>query len=70
VGRRPDFEATFPFGTTEDPSYFRVDAHVEYRIGHVSPFLTVENGADRRYDEASGFPAKRRRVRGGVIASF
>jgi vitamin B12 transporter len=70
VGRRPDFQATFPFGTTEDPSYVRVDLHAEYRAGNVSPFFTVENATDRRYEEASGFPAKRLRIRGGLIASF
>jgi vitamin B12 transporter len=70
VGRRTDFQSTFPFGTIEDPSTLRVDLHAEYRIGAVSPFFTVENAADRRYEEASGFPARRRRIWGGFIASF
>ena len=70
VGRRSDVEAVSPFGTTEDPSYLRWDAHAEYRIGNVSPFVTVENATDRKYEEASGFPAKQRRVWGGVIAAF
>jgi vitamin B12 transporter len=70
VGRRPDFQSAPPFGTTEDPSYLRVDFHAEYRLGSFSPFLTVENAGDRRYEEASGFPARRRRVWGGLIAAF
>ena len=70
VGRRSDFQSSFPFGTIEDASFVRLDLHAEYRLGSVSPFLTVENAADRRYEEASGFPARRRRVWGGLIASF
>lgn len=70
VGRRGDFQSSFPFGTTEDPSYLRTDLHAEYRFGNVSPFLTVENATNRRYEEASGFPARRRRVFGGLIAAF
>ena len=70
VGRRPDFQSTFPFGSTEDPSYWRTDIHVEYRWRSVSPFLTVENVADRRYEEASGFPARHRRISGGLVAAF
>ena len=70
VGRRADFQAVYPYGPVEDPSVFRVDLHAEYRVGAVSPFLTVENAADRRYEEASGFPARRRRIWGGLIAAF
>ncbi len=70
VGRRPDFQSAFPFGPNEDPSYLRVDFHAEYRLGSFSPFLTVENAGDRRYEEASGYPARRRRVWGGLIAAF
>jgi vitamin B12 transporter len=70
VGRRSDFQSTFPFGTIEDPSYLRTDLHAEYRFGNISPFVTVENATDRRYEEASGFPARTRRVMGGLVASF
>ena len=70
VGRRSDFQSTFPFGTVEDPSYLRTDFHAEYRFGSFSPFVTVQNATDRRYEEASGFPARTRRVLGGLIASF
>ncbi len=70
VGRRADFEAGYPFGPTEDPSYLRVDAHVEYRWRSVSPFVTLENALDRKYAEANGFPATRRRVSAGLIATF
>jgi vitamin B12 transporter len=70
VGRRTDFQSVFPFGSVEDPSILRVDLHAEYRLGAVSPFLTVENAADRHYEEASGYPARRRRIWGGLIAAF
>jgi vitamin B12 transporter len=70
VGRRADFQSTFPFGTTEDPSYLRTDLHAEYRFGNVSPFVTVQNATDRKYEEASGFPARTRRILGGIVASF
>ena len=70
TGRRPDVQAVFPYGATEDPSYLRLDLHAEYRFGHVAPFVNVENAADRRYEEASGFPARRRRLSAGLAASF
>jgi len=70
VGRRADFQAAFPYGATEDPAYLRVDAHAEYRWRSLAPFVTVENALDRKYEEANGFPATRRRVLGGIIASF
>ena len=70
VGRRPDFQSEFPFGETEDPSYVRIDLHAEYKLGSVSPFLNVENAGDRRYEEASGFPARRLRISGGIAGSF
>jgi vitamin B12 transporter len=70
VGRRSDFQSTPPFGATEDPSYLRTDFHAAYKLGSVSPFVTVENAANRHYEEASGFPARTRRVFGGLVASF
>ncbi len=70
VGKRADFQAAFPFGVTEDPSYLRLDAHFEYRWHSIAPFVTLENALDRRYAEANGFPATGRRVYGGIIASF
>lgn len=70
VGRRADFQAGPPFGPTEQPSYLRLDAHAEYRFGHVAPFVTLVNALDRQYDETNGFPARRRRVIGGLIATF
>jgi vitamin B12 transporter len=69
VGRRADIDAA-TFRTIEDPSYLRLDAHVSYRLGPVAPFLRVDNLTDRRYAEADGFPAPRRRVAAGVSADF
>jgi vitamin B12 transporter len=70
VGRRADIDSGPPYGSVEDPSYLRLDAHAEYRFGRVAPFLTLVNALDRRYAEADGYPARRRRVIGGLIASF
>ena len=70
VGRRADFEAGYPYGPTEDPSYLRLDARLEYRWRSVAPFVTLENALDRKYAEANGFPATRRRVSAGLIATF
>jgi vitamin B12 transporter len=70
VGRRPDVEAAYPYGATEDPSYTRIDIFASYRLGLVSPFVRIENLTDRRYAEASGFPAPHRRFAAGVAAEF
>jgi vitamin B12 transporter len=71
VGRRPDIKAgTYPAERIEDPSYLRLDFFASYRLGSFSPFLRLENLADRRYSEADGFPAPRRRIAGGVRADF
>jgi vitamin B12 transporter len=69
VGRRADIDSA-SFGPVEDPSYLRLDAHAEYRFGHLAPFLTLVNALDRRYAEADGYPARRRRVIGGLSATF
>ena len=69
VGRRADFDSA-TFAPVEDPSYVRLDAHAEYRFDHVAPYVTVVNALDRQYAEVDGSPARRRRVIGGVIASF
>ncbi|MGH9442263.1 MAG: TonB-dependent receptor plug domain-containing protein [Thermoanaerobaculia bacterium] len=71
VGTRPDFQSVFPFGTVQDPSYLRFDAFVRYRFeNNVGPFLRLENLTDRRYSEASGFPAAGRRILGGLAVAF
>jgi len=70
VGRRSDVDAA-TFATIEDPSYVRFDAFFRYAlVPHVEPFLRVENLTDRKYAEADGFPAPRRRIAAGVSASF
>ena len=70
VGRRADIDSGPPYGPVEDPSYLRLDAHAEYRFGRFAPFLTLVNALDRRYAEADGYPARRRRVIGGLSAAF
>ncbi len=70
AGRRADVDAV-TFERTEDPSYLRFDAFLKYRFSeNAAPFLRVENLTDRKYAEANGFPAPRRRIAAGIEASF
>jgi vitamin B12 transporter len=69
VGRRADVDAA-TFARVEDPSFARVDAFVRYSFGSIAPFVRLTNVTDRRYAEASGFPAPRRRVMAGLEARF
>lgn len=69
VGRRPDRDA-LTFGATELPSYVRLDVFARYDLGQVAPFARLENATDRRYDEADGYPAPRRRWGAGMEVRF
>lgn len=69
VGRRADLDA-LTFADTEDPSYVRFDLFARYELAHFAPYLRLENLTDRRYQEANGFPAPRRRYALGLEAKF
>ncbi|MEP6767412.1 MAG: TonB-dependent receptor [Acidobacteriota bacterium] len=69
VGRRRDQSATTG-SSVEDPSYVRYDLFVRYAWGRLTPYARLENATDRRYEEAAGFPAARRRIAGGLEVGF
>jgi vitamin B12 transporter len=56
----------------DNPSYVRYDVFARYALlsGRIAPYVRLENLTDRRYDEAAGFPAARRRFVGGIEAGF
>ena len=54
-------------GLLTNPGYTRVDARLRARLKHgVEAFLVAENLFDADYQEALGFPALGRSVRGGL----
>lgn len=59
-GRRRDVDP-LTFESIEAPSHVRYDLFARYEARPLSPYLRVENAGDRRYEEAKGFPAPRRR---------
>ncbi|HET7293219.1 MAG TPA: TonB-dependent receptor [Vicinamibacteria bacterium] len=66
VGRRADSDF-LGLGLTENPGYARLDARVRVDLGRGFEALLVgENLADRRYQEALGYPALGRSVRAAV----
>jgi outer membrane receptor protein involved in Fe transport len=50
----------------------RYDVFARYALlsGRLAPYVRLENLTDRRYDEAAGYPAARRRFVGGIEAGF
>lgn len=69
TGRRADVDSA-TFARAQDPSNTRVDFTARYHQGAVAPFVRILNLTDRRYAEANGFPAPRRRIAAGLTVSF
>jgi outer membrane cobalamin receptor len=66
VGERADSDFV-GLGLSTTPSYTRLDARLRVRIaGPVEAFLVGENLTDEEYQEALGYPALGRSVRGGL----
>jgi vitamin B12 transporter len=66
VGDRPDVDPV-TFGRAESPSYLRTDLAAKWRATQrFSPYVRVENAADREYAEVLGFPSPGRTWIGGV----
>jgi vitamin B12 transporter len=66
VGRRADSDFV-GLGLTGNEGYTRVDARARLRVrGGLEAFLVAENLFDREYQEALGYPALGRAVRGGL----
>jgi len=66
VGRRADSDFA-GLGLTENEGYVRVDGRARLHLGHgLEAFVVGENLFDRDYQEALGYPALGRSVRGGL----
>jgi len=66
VGRRADSDFA-GLGLTENPGYARLDGRARLRLGHgLEAFVVGENLLDEEYQEALGYPALGRSVRGGL----
>ncbi|HET8645604.1 MAG TPA: TonB-dependent receptor, partial [Vicinamibacteria bacterium] len=66
VGRRADSDFV-GLGLTENPGYTRLDLRGRVRIGGgLAAFVVAENLTGREYQEALGYPALGRTVRGGL----
>jgi len=65
VGPRPDVDP-LTYEPSRDPSYLRLDAFVRQDFGRLAPFVRVDNLADRKYEEADGYPAPGRRFAFGL----
>lgn len=64
VGERQDTDA---YGLNRNPGYQNVWASGSLRLTrHVSPFLRLDNLLNQSYEEALGYPALSRGVRGGL----
>jgi outer membrane cobalamin receptor len=66
VGERTDSDFV-GLGLSRNPAYTRLDARVRVRIvGPLEAWVVGENLTDARYQQALGFPALPRSVRGGL----
>lgn len=66
VGRRPDSDFS-GLGLTGNDGYARVDGRARLRLGRgLEAFVVAENLFDREYQEALGYPALGRSLRGGL----
>ena len=66
VGRRADSDFA-GLGLTQSEGYVRVDGRARLRLGRgLEAFVVGENLLDRDYQEALGYPALGRSVRGGL----
>jgi vitamin B12 transporter len=62
TGEREDSMAVFPFSRVTNRSYTTAVINVQYLLGHVSPFVKVENAANKKYEEVVGYASPARRV--------
>ncbi|HXN64055.1 MAG TPA: TonB-dependent receptor [Candidatus Acidoferrales bacterium] len=70
TGQRTDSDF-LGLGFTRDPGYSRFDVATSYRVDrNVSLFVRAGNVLDRQYQDALGYPALGREVRGGVKLTF
>jgi vitamin B12 transporter len=66
IGQRTDSDF-LGLGFTSNPGYSRFDVAASYRVNRVATlFIRAGNVLDRQYQDALGYPALGREVRGGV----
>ena len=66
TGQRTDSDF-LGLGFTRNPGYSRFDVAASYRLDrHASLFIRAGNVLDRQYQDALGYPALGREIRGGV----
>ncbi|MDP9359871.1 MAG: TonB-dependent receptor [Acidobacteriota bacterium] len=66
TGEREDSLAVFPFSRVTNRSYTTIDANVQYRLAHLTPFVKIENLRNTKYEEVVGYASPGRRVIVGV----
>jgi vitamin B12 transporter len=66
MGRRPDVNDLFPFGTLTNRAHTTADLTLRWSLGSVGPYLKLENLTNTRYEEVLGFPSPKRRAIAGV----
>ena len=62
TGARVDSQAVVPFSRVIDRPFTTVDFNVQMRMRTLTPFVKIENLANARYEEVSGYPSPRRRA--------
>ena len=66
VGERADSDFA-AIGLTSNPGYARLDARLRVRlVGALEAFVVADNLLDEKYQEALGYPALGRSIRGGL----
>ncbi|MGH9457749.1 MAG: TonB-dependent receptor plug domain-containing protein [Thermoanaerobaculia bacterium] len=67
TGERADVTDLFPFGRVLAEAVTTIDLVVERDFASgITPYLKVENAADRQYEEVFGYPSPGRRVAVGI----
>ncbi|HVT60131.1 MAG TPA: TonB-dependent receptor [Thermoanaerobaculia bacterium] len=70
VGGRADFDPA-TFARRRNPAFATIDLAARRRLlPWLSPYLRLDNAADRDYEEVLGYPSPRRTLAGGVAVEF
>jgi vitamin B12 transporter len=70
VGERPQLDEV-TFTIRNNPSYVRVDLAARWRaLSWLSPYVRIENVADKQYEEVLRYPTPGRTLIGGVAIDF
>jgi vitamin B12 transporter len=66
TGVRDDILPVLPFSRTTNRAHSTVDAHVQFDLGRLTPYVKVENLTDEDYEEVRGYPSPSRRAIVGI----